>query len=643
MSFINKKTDTAVVRAKLTERGRELLSEGNLTYRFWAIGDSEVDYNFIFNANEDASNFQILSPKDRTESLKHPIPQFSGGDVYNTLQATNVAPKNVYGQNIIKGFFTKNGSNYSVDTTKFKAVGTAVNGTLAGSKTLSLTLTRGEIKVGDILILGVPSAQQSSIVPNTITPTPISYLGYKIITVPNATSVTLDRELPLITTGTANCSVYVIHGDDPINNFYSTYEPTYWDYDNLSFQTNDNKVANDVPVWNFNVVLTENLAGIVSSEMNDINEYAGRFFAGFKNFITTGGYNDKKILGIVHFSNNMTSNVYGEFFKAGSFKLHLPTILWHKNNQGTGNGTVMGLTLVSQIVEGEEYDNLIDGLGNIVGKVFRNDQIAVIEDEELVTAMSYKSNRNWTLPTIDSTMIPTTGGNTLVGDNQDFYCTYLFTNTTGLKNAIQCMNYSKVGKVGVGSENVRLTFPKNQLPFMKTATTNGGFTATKMYLLMQLVASGQRPVSNNWKILEVTTDFGGNGTANMNPASIELGTKLIDKTIYNNAPIYKISNQLGGYTEVNSLNFGDENILFGTVEAIPSAKVYKTSFVLNLSFNQFRESNNPTFDSDGGNPVFISEVGIYNGDNELVLIGKLNKPLKKENSDVILLQLEVDF
>jgi len=45
-----------------------------------------------------------------------------------------------------------------------------------------------------------------------------------------------------------------------------------------------------------------------------------------------------------------------------------------------------------------EYYDLADESDNIVGKVFTELKIFVIEDQELLFAMSYKSNRNWTLP-----------------------------------------------------------------------------------------------------------------------------------------------------------------------------------------------------------------------------------------------------
>ncbi|MFN3270319.1 MAG: hypothetical protein ACK42G_07025, partial [Candidatus Kapaibacteriota bacterium] len=44
------------------------------------------------------------------------------------------------------------------------------------------------------------------------------------------------------------------------------------------------------------------------------------------------------------------------------------------------------------------YYDLTDIEGNVVGKVFNDLKLFVIEDQELLFAMSYKSNRSWTLP-----------------------------------------------------------------------------------------------------------------------------------------------------------------------------------------------------------------------------------------------------
>ena len=44
------------------------------------------------------------------------------------------------------------------------------------------------------------------------------------------------------------------------------------------------------------------------------------------------------------------------------------------------------------------YTSGTTAVPNRVGKVFPDLQMITIDDQELVASMSYKSNRNWTLP-----------------------------------------------------------------------------------------------------------------------------------------------------------------------------------------------------------------------------------------------------
>src|ERR1700690_3235323 len=89
MAFIDKK-DPVVLNIKLTSKGRELLSEGNINFNYYAIGDSEVDYVFnsevkIFNPDFSPFLSRILSPADKNPSLLSFIPRNLSGDPYNVI------------------------------------------------------------------------------------------------------------------------------------------------------------------------------------------------------------------------------------------------------------------------------------------------------------------------------------------------------------------------------------------------------------------------------------------------------------------------------------------------------------------------------------------------------------------------------
>jgi hypothetical protein len=112
-----------------------------------------------------------------------------------------------------------------------------------------------------------------------------------------------------------------------------------------------------------------------------------------------------KRLGVIHYTNSSPANVYAEGFLLKTPILEVPTIMWHKSL-----GTTLGATFIPygspKILAGETkalnttYYDLVDknDTSIVVGKVLNELKMFVIEDQELLFAMSYKSNRSWTLP-----------------------------------------------------------------------------------------------------------------------------------------------------------------------------------------------------------------------------------------------------
>jgi hypothetical protein len=60
-----------------------------------------------------------------------------------------------------------------------------------------------------------------------------------------------------------------------------------------------------------------------------------------------------------------------------------------------------------------------------------------------------------------------------------------------------------------------------------------------------------------------------------------------------------------------------------------------------LPLNEFNNSNNPTWQPN--TPVYITEVGLYDDDGNLLAIGKLNFPVDKDSTKYRTLQLKLDF
>ena len=101
-----------------------------------------------------------------------------------------------------------------------------------------------------------------------------------------------------------------------------------------------------------------------------------------------------------------------------------------------------------------EYNPLVEFSGmsidpnnlRTVGKVFPGLKIVVISDEELVAAMSYKSNRNYTLPDLSAEHVhcdPCTG---CLLPGQRMYLTYglKISGDTGMTTTLPCQRYTVV-------------------------------------------------------------------------------------------------------------------------------------------------------------------------------------------------------
>jgi len=91
-----------------------------------------------------------------------------------------------------------------------------------------------------------------------------------------------------------------------------------------------------------------------------------------------------------------------------------------------------------------------------------------------------------------------------------------------------------------------------------------------------------------------------------------------------------------------------DNISFNNTVELNS-----TVYFCRASHNEFNYSNNPTYLSESqirvknsttDNPVsYVTTVGLYSADNELLAVAKLSEPLKKDPSTEVTLRVRLDF
>lgn len=413
MAFIQK-TDPVVLNIKLTTKGRELLSTGNLKFNYYAIGDSEIDYAFNSETGNIPFDSNILRPADNNPNIISFIPKNLSGDPYNVIPSV---PSTWYPViNTIEpiGFFTSGCTSFITDSNHVKQpdamidMSTVVGGTsLVLLKAPTYGTSGEEPAVGDlVLVKWTLNANTTGHTINKTSPTP--YLIYQVVSIvtgslaSGSVTITVDRELPDFTgyapTGKAGALIYYNYINFSGNTIFNVFSTDYLDESVLAFLQNSQCPTVIFPFWNMTIIYTEEIAG-VSGNNRTFGQFNSATYGGFVSYIQNQAPFYKK-LGIIHYTNSSPANVYAEGFYLNTAVLDIPTIMWHKNSTPTLGAKFVagnGYTLVDL---GIHYYDLVDASNpNIkVGKMFDELKMFLIEDQELLFAMSYKSNRSWTLP-----------------------------------------------------------------------------------------------------------------------------------------------------------------------------------------------------------------------------------------------------
>lgn len=711
MSYIINNTNP-FVSIKLTEKGREQLALGQLNFSYWGIGDSEINYGreAIVDANPTdvtlSATSKVMRPFDRQPNIKYFITPSNATSQYQTVNAgnMNVVKAIVNNEAAERGFFDQSATGFT----------TTINSTLTpyqelvsdtkftGSTSFNLTGATS-IAVGDYMMIKLTNGKVGTLT-STDTTKPIPNLWFKVQSIVG-TLVTVDRTLPNYSAQTASSQIIFYKSGEVYDTIATGNTTAYWDSGTLSFNSNVNVTCHDVPVWNMNNVWCENMAGMsANTAYEDYTKFGSYPYLGSKNpyfeylcestgtstnFNCNGpgiSYPDdvSKSISIIHYTNNTISNLYGEFLYVDAtnskmVKVNMPNLMYHRSGYATNSGTTMGMTFIASgatqllgtsqieyidLVEDPDLISTANTTTMVVGKVFPQLKTIVFHDDEIVAAMSYKSNRNWTLPALAANIQSPSGGTStgVLQPNETIYLTYSLENTatTGLTSSLPCQNYIKITNNTSAAKDV--VFRMNEtdlLPYMRkfeSASYDGyGFYANKFKLLYQIVSdTTTRPDSSSWKVFDYTSN-----------AIITTSGQTIDpKLLENQSPLvtgflldslkYSASTNFNLVSLLNMapnnqptyLQFGDERFFYGNIETYIGATIYKTIFDIRVNSSQFNATTNPTRSQDPTtNPpdIKITDVGIYDSAQNLVCIGKLSKPVPLTAGNTIMLELSMDF
>ncbi len=534
---------------------------------------------------------------------------------------------------------------------------------------------------------------------------------------------TLDRAVPDLTPFSVSGEISrVLVYPSGMTVLYDFVTPApFWETDTINFESPcDVASRENTLIWNMNIPWSESPAGVFSATYEDYTKYGSVSYIGTKEYLgyqEPSGQTDtsqvfyynsfdekivvtpqeQKAIAIVHYTNQDIDHVYGEKFSTIPFdpqnptdqiglarhlKVTIPTLMWHKSTGNTiGQSFYIdpsGYDLCKPFYikstknldmndPGIRYFHLWDtnpddnGNLNRVGKVFPDSETIVFDDEEIVAALSYKSNRNWTLPAPKlSYLAPntlytnnSTATGLLTADTQTLWVTYRL-NNTAFTESLHCNYYSKIVGPSSGcsdtSQNVAVRFgPEFQFlnQPLSSSTVSGltGYCANSIMLLCQITSGDTKPSPTDWKHIDVTSYISATTVNGYLTMSGLTGTTFqLDLASYQNAvdngDIYNLADYIDIPTNNQSqyLNFGDEYYFYGNFTTDISATIYEMRYLINLGRNQFTNTSNPTWTS--GTTSYVTEIGLYDSNKDLIVISKLQSPELRQGIQQYVVKLD---
>lgn len=323
-------------------------------------------------------------------------------------------------------------------------------------------------------------------------------------------------------------------------------------------------------------------------------------------------------------------------FYPGSMYIGLPWIMWHKQ-------TTPGLQLYDYAdatsrdeYSGLRYRYLRDGTStndNIVGKVFYDKKMLVLDDDELVAALTWTSNRNWTLgkPSVTQTDV----GDGWTSSAITYWVTYRAKETTGQATdyrfglggipPVHCRYVQKI--TPVDNANLRLEAPISPWFNNNIATASTGFCADHAIEILIATGDTSSPTANSWRYSGTSEYYSGLS------GGIKIDFNWDDMTDY----------QLDSISGTSDMSLGAEVLSFVYLSGTYESSIYKLAATCVAKNTEFNNTQNSTFNLVSNDSTYITEAALYNENNDLLMIGKLSQPIEKNDQKYVTVKLELDI
>lgn len=326
-----------------------------------------------------------------------------------------------------------------------------------------------------------------------------------------------------------------------------------------------------------------------------------------------------------------------ERWKVGSTYLKLPYLLWHSKSTA-------GIELVDDTEVYRDPDNnllytnlYIVNIGTVVGRVFHEKKLITIDNQELIAALCYTSNRSYTLYDPVVTTTSTADGTGGFQSGVTYFVTYGLSDPVtaeygnsayfGSDYPMHCRHYQTITPPISGN---KLRIQSTRSLWHTTSRLTGadtGFTATLVHVFIGSGTTSEISGVTTWH--EYTLPGG----------TVDLYTGL-DIPYPSAAKTTPVSIP---YSGSSNLKFGQDPLIIGYFSALSQSTIYKMSATCVAKNNEFNTTQNPTFDETLNESVYITEVALYNENNELLMTGKLNTPIEKNDKKFVTIKMDLDL
>lgn len=675
---------TTFINIKLTDEGRRLLSLGQLTFNKAVLSDREVNYGIDRTGAYDIGCCnRIIAPKDEAPTFELPL-SFDGASAQTITIGS--AKQIITAQTTNVGFFTGSTNAWGIDPTEYLGSNTIDYSTYVPDGTNVITMANGGTGYlpipGEFMYIPWEPIQASGTTYDSSTDiasgASFNNLWYRVMSANTGTSiVTLDREVPnfggsaITSSQIVNTYSYPFNG---VENYYGS------------------AATVNTQVWNMNIIRTSSVEGTDTS-ISGYTTYGSIQYNGTKQYL--GFADETRQVGVVHYTNEYTGNTYAEQLVEKTVVVDIPNVMWHRTIGTAGQVSTFGINLqdyagttIFDSVAQTTYRELRDGSTTndfVVGRVYHKLKMIVITDPELLTALTYKSNRSYTLPNLnlDSSSTPNSSCSTTTLDSSNttgilntgytYFVTYIteseaaYSSGTsyGYPQSLPCQYIQRIDGVEDNSGNpqyLRAFFNTAFFPYLRNTAGMESFSGTgwntnKVQLMVNKVDTTINPdvdldtiPTDGWKL--VSSGYTGNGlytgstsSSTIDPLNLAGHQFIVSQEDYDSGTTYVLDNTFHQYNDVSEsgMTFGNEAFFFGNISTAIMATTYKSIMTVLAPDTEYNSSNNSSFDGLLDFDTYVTEVGILNNDDVLVAVGKPTYPILKNASRYLAFQLELDF